>query len=145
MQKTLIQPYLFFGGRCEEALRFYEGAVGARVEMMMRYKDSPEPLPPGMVPAGSEDKVMHCSFHVGDSLVMAADNCTGAPTSFNGFSLSLVLPTVEEVDRAFAKLSDGGSVTMPLQQTFWSKRFGMLTDRFGMGWMLSVWEEMPKG
>ena len=137
MSDIFVQPYLFFGGRCEEALEFYRTALGAQVDFMMRYKESPEPLPPGRVPAGYENKVMHATFRVGGSTLMASDGCEKG-TNFEGFSLSLAMPTEAEANRAFAALSEGGKVTMPLTKTFWSPRFGMLTDRFGMGWMVSV-------
>ncbi len=137
MPNTLVQPYLFFGGRCEEALEFYRTALGAEVDMLMRYKDSPEPQPPGMLPPGFENKVMHASFHIGATALMASDGC-GESQSFAGFSLSLAVPTEAEADRAFAALAEGGQVQMPLGKTFWSPRFGMLTDRFGIGWMVSV-------
>ncbi len=137
MPSTFVQPYLFFGGRCEEALSFYRAAVGAQVEMMMRFKDSPEPHPPGMVPPGFENKVMHASFRIGGTTLMASDGC-GEVSKFEGFSLSLSVPSEAEADRAFAALSEGGQVKMPLGKTFWSPRFGMLADRFGIGWMVSV-------
>ena len=137
MKNTLIQPYLFFGGRCEEALEFYRIALGAQVDMLMRYKDSPEPLPPGMLPPGFENKVMHTSFRIGGNTLMASDGCEEGP-SFGGFSLSLALPTEVEADRTFAALADGGQIKMPLTKTFWSPCFGMLTDRFGLDWMISV-------
>jgi PhnB protein len=134
---TLIQPYLFFGGRCEEALEFYKSAIGAKVEMLMHHKDSPEAPPPGMLPPGFENKVMHASFRVGDSVIMGSDGC-GETTKFEGFSLSLTMPTEADAQRVFAALSDGGKVTMPLAKTFWSPSFGMLEDRFGVGWMVTV-------
>lgn len=133
----IIQPYLFFNGRCEEAIEFYRQALGAEVQMMMRYKESPDPPPPGMVPSGWEDKVMHASLRIGETVVMASDGC-GDGSSFEGFSLSLSLPTGAEVDRAFNALATGGKVTMPLSKTFWSPRFGMLEDKFGVGWMITV-------
>ena len=133
----IVQPYLFFNGRCEEAIAFYRQALGAEVQIMMRYKESPEPHPPGMLPAGWESKVMHCSLRVGETVVMASDGC-GEKTSFDGFSLSLGVRNEAEADRAFAALADGGQVQMPLTKTFWSARFGMLQDRFGVGWMVSV-------
>ena len=137
MSEKLIQPYLFFGGRCEEALEFYESAIGAEIEMKMLYKASPEAVAPDMIPEGYEGKVMHASFRVGGSLVMASDGC-GESLAFGGFSLSLSVETEAEADRAFNALADGGKVIMPLSKTFWSPRFGMLTDRFGLGWMVSV-------
>jgi PhnB protein len=137
MNKTLIQPYLFFGGRCEEALEFYRTALGAQVDFLMRYKESPEPLPPGRLLPGFENKVMHATFRISGSTLMAADGCEEGQ-SFAGFSLSLAVPTQAEADRAFTALSDGGKVKMPLTKTFWSPCFGMVTDRFGLGWMVSV-------
>lgn len=134
----LVQPYLFFGGRCEEAVEFYRTAIGAEVEMLMRYKESPEAPPPGMVPEGWDEKVMHTSFRVGETTVMASDGCE--TSKFEGFSLSLTVPDEGAADRAFAALSEGGTVTMPLGPTFWSPKFGMLTDRFGLGWMVTVGE-----
>ena len=135
----IIQPYLFFNGRCEEAVEFYRKALGAQVVMLIRYKESPEPLPPGRLPPGFEDKIMHTSFRVGGTIVMASDGCSSTPKpDFQGFSLSLSVPNAAEADRVFAALSDGGQVEMPLAKTFWSPRFGMVRDRFGLGWMISV-------
>ncbi|MEP6880177.1 MAG: VOC family protein [Nitrosospira sp.] len=131
-----IQPYLFFDGRCEEAIEFYRGALGAEVTMLMRFKDNPEPNESCMPPPGTEDKVMHASFRIGDTTVLASDGqCLGKP-SFQGFSLSLTAPAEAEIDRLFAALGDGGQVQMPLTKTFFSPRFGMVADRFGVSWML---------
>jgi PhnB protein len=132
-----IEPYLFFGGRCDEALDFYRTAINAEVVTIIRYKDSPEPPPPDTIPPGYENKVMHAIFRVGSTTLMASDGCGDTPR-FAGFSLSLAVPTAAEADRTFAVLSDGGQVTLPLGKTFWSPRFGMLTDRFGLGWMVGV-------
>ena len=133
-----IESYLFFDGRCEAALEFYRKALGAEVTLLMRFKDCPERLDPAMVPAGSENKVMHASFRIGDTSVMASDGqCQGEP-SFQGFSLSLTAADEAEADRYFAALADGGKVTMPLGKTFFSPRFGMLVDRFGVNWMVIV-------
>ena len=137
MNNTLVQPYLFFGGRCEEALEFYRTALGAHVDFLMHYKESPEPQPPGMLPPGFENKVMHATFRIGGTTLMASDGCEEG-ARFAGFSLSLAVPTEAEANRAFAALADGGQVKMPLAKTFWSPCFGMLTDRFGIGWMVSV-------
>lgn len=134
----IIQPYLFFNGNCEQAVEFYRKAIGAEVDMMMRFKDSPEPPPPGTVPPGSEDKIMHASFRLGGSTIMASDGCSSEKPNFQGFSLSLSVTSEGEADRLFAGLADGGQVQMPLGKTFWSPRFGMVTDRFGIGWMISV-------
>ena len=133
-----IEPYLFFNGRCEEAVEFYKKTIGAEVTMLMRFKDSPEPPQPGMVPPGSENKIMHVSMRVGDTVLMASDGrCTGQ-ADFSGFSLSLGVANEAEADRKFAALAEGGQVQMPLAKTFWSPRFGMVTDRFGVGWMITV-------
>jgi PhnB protein len=133
-----VQPYLFLDGRCEEALEFYKSALGAEVTMLMRFKDSPEPCEQGMVPPGAEDKVMHSSFRIGDTTVLASDGrCTGRP-SFQGFALSLTAPHDAEAERLFAALADGGQVQMPLTKTFFSSRFGMVADRFGVPWMIVV-------
>jgi PhnB protein len=133
-----VQPYLFFDGRCEEALDFYRSALGAEVTMLMRFKDSPVPPEPGTVPPLAGDKVMHSSFRVGEATVMASDGrCLGQP-SFQGFSLSLAAPDDAEAERLFASLADGGQVQMPLTKTFFSSRFGMVADRFGVSWMVIV-------
>jgi len=133
-----IEPYLFFEGRCAEAVEFYREALGAEVTMLMRYKDSPEPPPPGKLPPGSEDKVMHASLRIGDTTVMASDGFAQGRPSFQGFSLSITVPDETRADKIFAALADRGQVQMPLGKTFWSPRFGMVTDRFGVGWMIGV-------
>jgi PhnB protein len=138
MSSTPIHPYLMFNGRCQEALDFYQKAVGAKIDMVMLHKDCPEQPPPGMLPPGFENKVMHSSFHIGGNLVMATDGCSAEQEGFKGFSLSYTVPTATEANRIFSALSDGGKVQMPLSQTFWSPCFGMLTDRFGVGWMVMV-------
>jgi PhnB protein len=130
-----VQPYLNFDGRCEEALDFYRGALGAEVTMLMRYKESPEPA---MVSPGSEDKVMHASFRVGEATVMASDGRCKGQSSFQGISLALTAPDDAEAERRFAALADGGQVQMPLTRTFFSSRFGMVADRFGVSWMVLV-------
>jgi PhnB protein len=134
----IVEPYLFFEGRCEEAMAFYTRAVGAKVETLMRYGESPEPPPPDMVPPGSQNKVMHARFRIGDSSIMGSDgNCSGKAT-FGGFCLTLTVASEADAKEKFAALSEGGSVTMPLARTFFSSSFGMLTDRFGVGWMVIV-------
>ena len=133
-----VQPYLFFDGRCEEAVEFYKKAVGAEVLMLMRNSDSPEPAPPGMLPAGSEKKVMHVSFKVGDTTVMASDGHNGGQPEFKGFSLSITVADAAACKRLFDALADGGQVRMPLAKTFWAPMFGMVADRFGVGWMISA-------
>ncbi len=132
-----IEPYLFFDGRCEEALEFYRGALGAEVSMVVRYKESPEPPPPGMVPPGYGDKIMHANLLIGDTHVMAADGC-GMHKAFEGFSLSITAENEGQAKKLFGALAQGGEVGMPLGKTFFSPCFGMLTDRFGVGWMVIV-------
>jgi PhnB protein len=134
----VVESYLFFNGSCEQAIDFYRKALGAEVLMMMRYKDSPEPPKPGMVPPGFENKIMHASLKIGQTIVMASDGCSSNKANFEGFCLSLSVSDEETADRYFAALADGGQVRMPLTKTFWSPRFGMLTDRFGIGWMISA-------
>src|SRR5262245_17870589 len=132
-----IEPYLFFNGCCEEAVEFYKKALGAEVLMLMRYKESPEPPPPGMVPAGWDDKIMHTSMRIGNATVMASDGCSEGP-AFKGFSLSLTAANEAGASRFFKALADQGQVQMALGKTFWSPCFGMVADRFGVGWMVTV-------
>jgi PhnB protein len=133
-----VQPYLFFDGRCEEAIDFYRKAVGAEVNMLMRFKDHPEPGGDGMAPPGAGEKVMHASFRIGDTMILASDGrCLGQP-SFQGFALSLTARDGAEAERLFAALADQGKVQMPLAKTFFSSHFGMLADRFGVSWMVYV-------
>jgi PhnB protein len=135
-QILAVQPYLFFGGRCEEAIEFYRSALGAEVEMLSRFKESPEPNP--ALPDCFDEKVMHCTIRIGETRLMASDGmCEGNP-NFEGFSLSLVVPDEATAERVFHALAQDGLVTMPLEKTFWSPKFGMLSDRFGVGWMVSV-------
>jgi len=131
-----VQPYLFFNGRCDEAVEFYKKALGAEVEMLMRYEESPDPPPPGMLPPGSENKVMHASMRIGGAVVMASDGHCSGQTEFTGFSLSITVPDATTADRFFNALAEGGQVQMPLGKTFFSPCFGMVTDRFGVGWMV---------
>ena len=133
-----IQPYLFFEGRAEEAAEFYKRQLGAEVEMLMRNKDAPEKPPPGMLPPNSENKVMHMALKIGGTTVLGSDgNCNGKP-NFQGFSLSLTVRDEAEATKVFAALADGGQVHMPLAKTFFSPSFGMLADKFGVGWMVYV-------
>ena len=139
---SIVQPYLFFDGQCEEAIEFYKKALGAKVGMLMRYKESPEAPPPGCAPADS-NKVMHAQFQIGEVIIMASDGrATGKP-KFEGFALSLTLSTPAEVDKAFGALADGGKVEMPLAKTFFSERFGMVADKFGVFWMVLVTPPTP--
>lgn len=133
-----VQPYLFFEGRCEEALEFYRQVLDAQVDMLMRFKESPEAPPPGAVAPGSEDKVMHASFRVGDSTLMASDGGCSGRSGFQGITLSLNLGDAAEAKWRFAALAEGGEVQMPLGPTFWSTAFGMVVDRFGVSWMVNV-------
>ena len=134
-----IQPYLFFNGRTEEALAFYKEALGAEVTTLMRFKESPEPPPPDMLPPGNEEKVMHAEFHIGGASVLASDGqCSGQPPSFQGISLALQAPSEAEAERLFQALCDGGQITMPMGPTFFSPRFGIVSDRFGVSWMVLV-------
>lgn len=131
-----VQPYLFFNGRSEEAAAFYGQAIGAEIVMMMRNRESPERPPEGMLPPGSEDKVMHMTLRVGDAVVMGSDGtCSGKP-DFSGFSLSLTAPDKATGERWFGALGEGGKVDMPFGPTFFSPGFGMVTDKFGLQWMV---------
>jgi PhnB protein len=133
-----VQPYLFFDGRCEEAIEFYRSKLGAEVTRLARFKDAPEPHRPGMIPPGGENKVMHANLRIGDTTVLASDGrCQGKP-SFQGFALSLIASSDAEAERMFAALADGGQVQMPLTKAFFSSRFGMVADRFGVSWMVTV-------
>ncbi|PPE75559.1 VOC family protein [Solimonas fluminis] len=131
-----IQPYLSFEGRCEEALEFYKKAAGAQVEMILRFHESPEPAM--STKPGNENKIMHCSFRIGESTLMASDGDCGGKAQFGGISLTLNLKTEAEAHRYFNALSEGGSVMMPLEKTFFSPAFGVLNDRFGINWMIHV-------
>lgn len=143
MVKTLagqclgLQPYLFFAGRCAEALDFYREALGAQVGMVMRFDQSPDPVPAGMLQPGFEHKVMHSEIKIGNLTVMASDGCD-EHSKFGGFRLALSVPTASDADRYFDALAQEGVVDMPLGSTFWSPRYGMVTDRFGVAWMVMV-------
>jgi PhnB protein len=134
-----VQPYLFFDGRCEEAIEFYKKTLGAKVEMMMRFKENPDKdKNPGCMPA-DDNKIMHASFKVGDTMVMGSDGmAAGGKPEFKGFSLTVSAKDEAEAEKTFAALSDGGKVEMPLTKTFFSSKFGMLNDKFGIGWMVIV-------
>jgi len=134
----MIEPYLFFEGRCEEALGFYRQALGAKVEMMMRNRESPEPPPPECMPPGAEDKIMHASFSVDGARILASDGMSSGRPDFKGFGIALTVPSEADADRKFDALAQGGKVIMPLDRTFFSPRFGMVADRFGITWMIMV-------
>ena len=133
-----VQTYLMFNGRSEEAIEFYRRAVGAEVTMLMRMKESPEPHPPGALPPGWEDKVMHAEIRVGETTLMVSDGGCQDPASFHGFSLTLIAASDAQAGRWFAALAEGGAVKQPLITTFFSPRFGMLADRFGVPWTILV-------
>ncbi len=133
-----VESYLFFNGRCSEAIAFYEKAIDANTQFKMTFKEAPDPPPPGMIPEDWGDKIMHTAFSVGDTMIMASDSCAPESMEFKGFSLSLNVQNESDADRYFAALSEGGEVTMPLGKTFWSPRFGMLKDKFGIAWMVNV-------
>jgi len=132
-----VEPYLFFDGRCEEAIEFYKKAIGAEVTALMHFKDSPMP-PQQPMPPGYENKVMHAGIKVGSSTIMASDGDCGGQLKFEGFSLTLNATNAAEAERLFKALSEGGQVTMPIGKTFFSPAFGMVQDRFGLGWMVIV-------
>lgn len=134
-------PYLFFNGRCEEAIDLYRSAFGAEVGMLMRFKDSPEPPPPGAVPEGSDDKVMHACITIKGAPVMLSDGCTPDGLDFKGFSLSVSAKDDAEAGRMFDALAKDGQVQMPLGETFFARRFGMVADKFGVGWMIITGEK----
>jgi PhnB protein len=130
-----VEPYLFFDGNCDEAIETYRRILGAEVTMLMRYKESPDPLPPGAVPPGWDNKVMHANLRIGDSFLMLSDGKSQKQT-FGGFALSLTVPDEAAGRKTFGALADGGQVVMPLGKPFFAKLFGMVTDRFGVMWMV---------
>ena len=138
-----VQTYVFFDGRCEEALDFYRGALGAEVTSFMRFKEMPASEEPqdsaegcGAIDAANADKVLHSSFRIGDLEVLASDGMCSGQTGFQGISLALTVPGVAEAERLFNALGDGGQVQMPLTKAFFSPSFGIVADRFGVSWML---------
>lgn len=142
MSDTTISPYLFFSGRCEEALEFYRNAIGAEVGMVMRFNQSPAPPPPGSLQPGFENKVMHAEFRVSGVRILASDSCDDKAT-FDGFRLAISVPNEGEAHRLFRGLANGGTIEMPLGKTFFSPCYGMVTDKFGLGWMVMVPGETP--
>lgn len=137
LQKASLNNYLFFSGRCEEALNYYVQHVGAKIDLLMRFSDSPEPVPEDMLADGFEDKVMHCEFTLGNAKVFASDGCNDG-TTLSGFSLALTVKTAEDAQRVFAALAKDGQVNMPLAETFWSPLYGQVTDQFGVAWMVML-------
>lgn len=139
---SAITPYLFFSGRCEEALAFYSQALGAKIEMMMRYDQSPEPVPAGILQPGFESKVMHASFTIDGLRLMASDGCDDKST-LHGFQLALSVDSEASAYKYFSALADGGTIQMPLGPTFWSPCFGMVADKYNVVWMVMVPGEQP--
>jgi PhnB protein len=128
-----VQPYLAFEGRCDEAIEFYKTALDAKVDMLMRFKDAPDQ---SIVTPGNQDKVMHAAIRAGNTqLLMSDGRCTGHP-NFSGIALALSTATVTDAERVFNALAEGGIVNMALTKTFFAARFGMLVDKFGVGWMV---------
>jgi len=131
-----VQPYLFFEGRCEEALDFYKSVLNAEVLSLMRYRESPVPVEEALVPPGCEDKIMHATFRVGHSLLMASDGrCEGQPR-FEGVVLTISMSVADRAELVFTQLAEGGEVRMPLTETFFAQLFGMVADKFGLTWMI---------
>lgn len=140
-----IQPYLNFDGKCDEAIAFYKQALDAQVEMLMRFKDNPDlknntdpQACAGMMPPGTEEKVMHASLKIGDAIIMASDMRCGGKPDFHGVSLALTVADDAEAKRRFDALAEGGQVQMPLGKTFWASSFGVVADRFGVSWMVTT-------
>lgn len=136
-QDAIICPYLFFGGRCEEALEFYKQALGAQIGTVLRFNQSPEPVPEGLLKPGFETKIMHSQFTLGNTTIMASDGC-GQQAPFTAFSLTLTLPSLDAAERIFKALAEGGKINMPLGSTFWSPCYGQVSDKFGVEWMVMV-------
>lgn len=133
-----IQPYLFFRGRCEEAIDFYKAALGAEVQMMMRFKDNPDKPGPDSVPTALDERIMHASLRIAGSEIMMSDGMKSGPLDFQCMSLSLSVPTEADADRVFNALAEDGTVQMPLGKAFFSPRFGAVADKFGVSWMVIV-------
>jgi PhnB protein len=138
-----IQPYLYFNGRCDEALELYKKVLGAEVKFLMRFREGPPgACEGGMVPANWEDKVMHAEGRIGESTVMFSDGNSAEPAKFDGVSLTVIVNDKAEADRVFGGLGEGGQVQMPLGETFFSPRFGMVADKFGVSWLVIVRQPM---
>lgn len=140
MQKAEIKNYLFFSGRCEEALNFYQQHLGASINFMMRFNENPDPMPEGMLQDGFENKIMHAEFNLANMVIYASDGCNDAE-NFSGFRLALIIQKKEDAERIFSALATGGKIDMPLMKTFWSPLYGQVTDQFGVGWMVMLPEE----
>lgn len=143
MQKVEVNNYLFFSGRCDAALAFYQQHLSADIKFLIRFNESPDPMPEGVLQPGFENKVMHAEFSIGSVRVMASDGCNDVE-KFSGFRIALNVPDEDEARRIFAALaSNGGKVDMPLMKTFWSPLYGQVTDQFGVGWMVMLPGEEP--
>src|SRR5690606_18230232 len=142
MQSAEIKNYLFFSGRCEEALNFYQQHLGANINFMMRFNESPDPVPEGMLQDGFENKIMHAECKIANIDIYASDGCNDAE-SFSGFRLALIIQTQEDAARIFAALATDGKIDMPLMKTFWSPLYGQVTDQFGVGWMVMLPGDKP--
>lgn len=142
LQQSSVRPYLFFSGQCEQALAFYQEAIGATVGMVLRFNESPDPSVTDSVPEGFRNKIMHCEFKAGDLTIMASDGC-GEEPAMSGFRLAMQVPTEVDADRVFNALAEGGTIDMPLAKTFFSPRYGQVTDRFNVGWMVMVPGDQP--
>ncbi|MAT71991.1 MAG: hypothetical protein CMJ58_21005 [Planctomycetaceae bacterium] len=142
MPNAVLTPYLLFGGRADEAIEYYCSALGAKQTALLRYSDHPDEPPEGTLPAGFEDKVMHAELRIAGAVLMLSDG-SGPGGSFRGFRLSLTLPSAAAAQAAFFALSEDGTVDMPICETFWSPCFGMVTDKFGVGWMITVMSKPP--
>ena len=134
---TTITPYLFFNGRCDEAIEFYKAALDAEIEYIMRFDESPEPLPDGTLPPNFDKKIMHATITVRGVKLMVSDGCA-EELEFLGFRLAISEPTEEQARATFRALAESGTVDIPIGPTFWSPCYGMVTDKFGMPWMVSV-------
>jgi PhnB protein len=139
----MTTPYLFFNGRCEEALEFYRQALGAEIQMMMRFKDSPEQAqcPEGSAPP--PDKVMHACIKLGNGILMASDGMEFGGPRFAGFSVSYEAKDEADAKRRCEALAKGGQVQMPVGETFFAKAFGMVQDKFGLSWMVIAGAKNP--
>lgn len=140
---AVIQPYLFFRGRCDEAIKFYEKALGAKVGMKMRFKDNPDKPPESVVPASMDDRIMHASVDIAGAPVMMSDGMKDGGPAFGSMSLSLNVTDPADVDRYFNALADGGEIEMPLGKTFFAERFGGVKDKFGVSWMIICEAKRP--
>jgi PhnB protein len=130
-----VQPYVFFDGKCDEALEFYKRALGAKVTALMRWKEAPDK---SMITPGHENKVMHSEFQVGETVILASDGRGTGKPSFQGFALTITADNDADAKRIFNALGDGGQVQTPLEKTFFASLFGMVADKFGVGWMVMV-------